>query len=106
MAGEDLIEKHVKAFNDHDANAWASHYAENALLYDPQYQEPKRGREAVRKDIEDFFGAFPDIHFSVVSSVASGDQAAIQGVGSGTHGGSMEGPGGTIPPTNKRADMP
>ena len=106
MAAEDLIEEHVKAFNAHDANAWASHYAENATLYDPQYPEPARGRAAVLKDIEDFFTAFPDIQFNATNVVAHGDRAAIEGVGSGTHGGPMEGPGGTIPATNKRAEMP
>lgn len=105
MAAEDFIEKHIKAFNDHDADAWADHYASDAVLYDPQYPEPKRGRAAVRKDIEDFYTAFPDIQFRVVSMVASGDQAAVQGVGAGTQDGPMEGPAGVIPTTNKPVEI-
>lgn len=106
MAAEDLVDEHVKAFNAHDANAWAGHYAENATLYDPQYPEPVRGRSAVLKDIEDFMAAFPDMQFSTTSVIASGSQAAIQGVGSGTHQGPMQGPGGAIPATNKRVEVP
>ena len=106
MAAEDLVEEHVRAFNAHDANAWANHYSENAVLHDPQYPEPLRGRPAVLKDIEDFFVAFPDVQFSIANVLASGDRAAVEGTGSGTHQGSMEGPGGTIPATNKRMQTP
>ena len=106
MAAEDFVRDHIKVFNEHSADGWASHYAEDAELYDPQYPEPKRGRAAVHKDISDFFGAFPDIQFTVRSIVASGDRIAVEGTGAGTHGGPMEGPGGTIPATNKHAEMP
>ena len=103
---DSLVEKHIKSFNDHDANAWASHYAENARLYDPQYPEPKQGRDAIRKDVEDFYASFPDVQFQILSQVGDGEQVAVQGVATGTHQGPMEGPGGTIPATNKRAEMP
>lgn len=106
MPAEDIVQKHLKDFNAHDANAWAAAYAENAVLFDPQYPEPKRGRGAVLKDIQDFFTAFPDIQFNVTNIVASGDHAAVHGVGAGTHRGSMEGPSGTISATNKRAEIP
>jgi steroid delta-isomerase-like uncharacterized protein len=100
------VDEHIKVFNAHDANGWASHYAENAVLYDPQYGEAKNGRDAVLKDIQDFFAAFPDIQFNVLGVVDGGNQMAIQGTGAGTHQGSMEGPGGTIPATNKRVEIP
>src|SRR5918992_257365 len=106
MAAEDFVQEHVKAFNAHDAAAWASHYAENAVLHDPQYQEPKRGRDAVRQDIQEFFDGFPDIQFQILSVISSGDQAAIEGVGSGTQTGPIQGPGGPMPATNKKAQMP
>jgi len=106
MAAESLVEKHVRVFNDHDAEAWAGDYSENATVHDPQYPAPLEGRDAIRKDASDFFAAFPDIQFRTVSIVAGGDRVAIEGVGSGTHRGPMEGPAGTIPPTNKRAEVP
>ena len=106
MQLEELVDRHTRVFNQHDADGWASHYAENAVLYDPQYPEPVRGREAIRKDIEDFFRAFPDIQFTSTEAITSGDRIALQGVGSGTNGGPLEFPTGTIPATNKRAEIP
>ena len=46
MTPEQLIDQHITAFNDHDAQAWASHYTSNAVVHDPQYPEPLTGREA------------------------------------------------------------
>ena len=100
------VEEHIRSFNAHDAVGWASHYAEDGVLHDPQYPEPKKGRAAIQKDIEDFFSAFPDIQFEVTGVVDGGESSAIQGVGSGTHKGPMEGPGGQIAPTNKQVSIP
>lgn len=106
MATEELIDRHIKTFNDHDAAGWASHYAENAVVHDPQYPQPLKGREAIRKDLADFLKAFPDLQFKVTNRLVSGDRAAVEGIGTGTHRGPLEGPGGSIPATNKRAEMP
>jgi steroid delta-isomerase-like uncharacterized protein len=105
MAAEQLIDQHIKAFNDHNAQAWASHYTPNAVVHDPQYPEPLRGREAIQKDVEDFFSAFPDMHFTVTNTLVSGDRGAIEGIGAGTHRGPLVGPGGTIPATNRQAKI-
>jgi steroid delta-isomerase-like uncharacterized protein len=106
MAASDIVENHIRAFNNHDAAAWASHYTEDAALHDPQYPEPVRGRAGIQKDIEDFFSAFPDMEFRIVGTVASEDRAAVQGIGIGTHRGALETPGGSIEPTNKRVEVP
>jgi hypothetical protein len=51
----------MDAFDRHDAAGFASAYASNAIVYDPQYPEPLRGRDGVQQDIETFFQTFPDI---------------------------------------------
>ena len=102
MPGREFVDKHFESFAAHDADGWASHCAENAVLHDPQYPEPLRGRDAVRKDVHDFFTAIPDIQFELTNTVAEGNQILVEGVGSGTHQGPMEGPSGTIEPTQKR----
>ena len=105
MTTEQLIDQHIKAFNDHSAETWASHYSANAVVHDPQYPEPLRGREAIQKDVEDFFLAFPDMQFTVTSTLGSGNRGAIEGIGTGTQRGPLAGPGGTIPATNKQAKV-
>jgi steroid delta-isomerase-like uncharacterized protein len=106
MAAEDFVLSHIDKFNSHDAEGWANNYADDAVLYDPQYPEPKRGRDAVKKDIQDFFSAFPDMQFRVVGVTGSGEHCAVQGVGAGTHNGPMEGPQGTIEATGKAVEIP
>jgi predicted ester cyclase len=106
MPAQDVVERRIKAFNDHDARGWAAPCAPSVVVLDPQYTEPLRGREAVQKDIADFFVTFPDIAFRVTNQIVSGDQVALEGAVTGTHRGPMETPGGTLAPTNKRATIP
>ena len=106
MSAQELVDKQIQVFNQHDADGWVSFYAENAVLYDPQYPEPLRGRQAIRKDIEAFFRAFPDIRFTSTDTISSGDRVANHGVGSGTNSGPLELPTGTIQGTNKRVEIP
>lgn len=105
MPAQDALKKTVEAFNRHDADGFAALYATAAIAHDPQYPEPLRGRDAIRKDIEDFFRAFPDIQARVLTLLASGDTIAGEMEVSGTHKGPLVSPTGTIPATNRRMEM-
>lgn len=105
MSAQDAMKKAVDAFNRHDAGAFAALYAAEATAHDPQYAEPLKGREAIRKDIEDFFQAFPEVQARVVSALANGDTVAFEVEMSGTHKGPLVSPAGPIPATNKRMEM-
>jgi steroid delta-isomerase-like uncharacterized protein len=106
MGVEEIIDKQVKALNDHDPNTWAGFYADNAVVHDPQYPQPLRGRDSVRQDLADFVRAFPDLEFRVINKLVSGDRAAVEGVGTGTQDGPIQSPTGTIPATHKRVNIP
>jgi len=103
-ASRELAEKQISIFNAHDADGWTNSYAENATVSDPGYPEPLRGREAIRKDIVDFFTAFPDMQFTVADVITEGDKFVVEGTGTGTHQGPLQAPTGAIPPTNKRIE--
>jgi steroid delta-isomerase-like uncharacterized protein len=105
MSAEEIQKKQVDAINRHDANAFAALYAAGAIAHDPQYPEPLKGRDAIRRDIEDFFQAFPDLQARLVSVLASGDTVASEVELSGKHKGSLAGPTGAIPPTNRRIEL-
>jgi len=106
MPAEDTVRKAIDIFNSHDANAFAALYAEDAVVYDPQYPQPLKGKEAIRKDIEDFFKAFPDVRCQLSNVIASGDTVAFEGSVTGIHTGPLAAPTGeSIPATNKRMDM-
>lgn len=103
MASKYSVNKQVEALNRHDADAFAAFYAPTALVHDPQYAEPLKGRDAIRKDITDFIKALPDINFTTKTVLESGETLAFEGVASGTHKGAMAGPAGEIAATNRRA---
>ena len=105
MATKFSVKEQVEALNRHDADAFAAFYAPDASIDDPQYPEPLKGRDAIRKDIADFFAAFPDMNFALKSVVESGDTVAFEGAGKGTHKGPMASPAGEIPATNRTVEI-
>ncbi len=105
MSAQDTVKKAIDAVNRHDASAFAALYDAEAVALDPQYAEPLQGREAIRKDIEDFFLAFPDLQVKASNILASGDTIAFEVEMSGTHKGPIIIPGGIILATDQRMAM-
>lgn len=106
MTTQEVVRSSVETFNQHDMDAFASLYAVNVVAYDPMYPEGLSGREAIRKDAEDFILAFPDIQIAVISSISSsGDSAAFEMELWGTHTGPLVTPDGSIPATNRRMNL-
>ena len=96
-----VVQRSVEALNKHDAAAFAAVYAPDAVVYDPYYPEPLKGRDAIQKDISDFFRAFPDIHNALRSTLADGQIVAAEFTVSGTHQGPLTLPTGEIPATGR-----
>jgi steroid delta-isomerase-like uncharacterized protein len=105
MSAVDTARKAVEAFNRHDAQAFAELYAPEAVALDPQYSEPLNGREAIRKDIEDFLAAFPDVQATISNVLADGDTVGFEVEITGTHRGPLVVPDGTVPATNRRLEL-
>lgn len=101
MAVRDVVHQSMEAFNRHDAAAFTALYGEGATVHDPQYSEPLRSHGAIRKDIEDFFLAFPDVRASVGTVLASEESAAFEFELRGTHEGPLVTPTGDIPATHR-----
>ena len=75
------------------------------------YDEKATGRriEGVGKIVETWQGwarAIPDSKATFVGEYASGDTVVLELVWKGVHTGPLQMPSGTIPPTNKRIDVP
>jgi steroid delta-isomerase-like uncharacterized protein len=104
---QDTSRKYADTFSKHDLEAIAKFYASDAITYDPMYPEPLRGRDAIRKDIANFFRAFPDLRFEILSTIEKDERTGADEVRlTGTHTGPMETPTGQeIPPTNKRVEL-
>ena len=100
----EMVQKKVEAMNRRDAAAFAACYAPNAVVVDPFYDEPLRGA-AIRKDIADWFGAFPDTECRLTHSVVDGANHAGEWVVTGTHKGPLVGPDGEIPATGRSVNF-
>lgn len=95
----------MEAITNHDADAFAKLYDDNAVAFDPQYPKPLKGKAEVKKDIEDFFVAFPDIRAKVMSIIPNGNLIASEVLMTGTHKGPLVSLSGPIPPTNKPVEF-
>jgi steroid delta-isomerase-like uncharacterized protein len=104
---EQATRKLADAQTNHDSEAVGRLYASDAVAYDPMYPQPLRGREAIVKDSETFFSAFPDLRFEIVSLIEKDDRSGAGEVRfTGTHTGPLESPTGEmIPPTHKKIDL-
>lgn len=103
--GRDTLKKQLDALNSHDPATFASFYRPDVSVFDPAYPEPLKGQEAVRKDMEDFVVAFPDVEMKIERVVEDENSAAYEIRMSGTHKGPLLGPAGQIPATNKKIEV-
>jgi steroid delta-isomerase-like uncharacterized protein len=108
MAEQDLIDvarQEVEAFSQGDWDRYKETYAPDAV-----YDEIGTGRrlEGVEEIVEvnrSWKEAFPDARGTIGKTWASGDTVTIEVTWEGTQSGPMEGPGGELPPSNKRATV-
>jgi len=63
--------------------------------------EETRGLKDLKRDLMEWYSAFPDLHFTIDDMVVEGDKVAIRYTWTGTHTGEIKG----IPPTNKKVTM-
>lgn len=89
--------------------AWNSHDMENVIrFYSPDYigedvgqPSPLRGRAAMRTMLKNYWRAFPDLKFKVISTLVEGSRIAILWIGEGTHQGTIM----NIPPTGHKVEV-
>jgi predicted ester cyclase len=98
---EQVIQRHVDAFNAHDADA--DPWAQDAYIVNPGGE--LRGREQVLDFERTFWSAFPDVRLEVVRRIASGNLVASEGRLVGTHTGTLSTPNGDVPPTGRTVDF-
>jgi steroid delta-isomerase-like uncharacterized protein len=95
----------VEAFNRDDPSGYATLYAEDVVVQDPQYPRPLSGRAAVAQDAVDLRRAMPDARFTLHAVLQDGATVAVQYGLSGTHLGPLSLPDGEIAPTGKTLDL-
>ena len=100
-----LAERVQKAWNDHDMDALAQIYAEDAVMYMPGEPEAIRGRKAIIKNQAAFIRAMPDMTMKLKIIASQGNYVAFEGIVTGTFTGPLTSPEGDIQPTGRSAKI-
>ncbi|MCW2621653.1 MAG: hypothetical protein JWL64_1255 [Frankiales bacterium] len=103
---EELARRGFEAFNAHDLDAMAGLTHPDAELTVVGSDQVLRGEEGTRQYARMWLDAFPDARVTVDRVLVSGDTAVIEFTGRGTHTGTLNGPGGSIPATGRSLTLP
>lgn len=101
-----VLEEQFAAINAHDVAGFIAFYAEDAVVTDPQYPQPLRGRAAIERDMTDYLTAFPDLSGRLTSRLIDGPVSAAEATMTGTHEGPLPLPTGEAPATGRRLEFP
>ena len=101
-----LAREQVRAFNEGDWERMRRILASNVRYEEFGTERTVEGPEKIVKLFEGWKTAFPDAAGAVASSVAGGDEAAIEVTWKGTHNGPLTTADATIPPSGKLQETP
>lgn len=98
-----VVERGMKAFNAHDAEAIARDIAPDAEATAPGDMKLK-GPQAIKEYNQNFLSAFPDAHVENKRVFAQGNHVIVDGVFTGTHKGTLKTPVGDVPATQRKVE--
>ena len=104
MTEQDLLsiaKNQIEAFNDADWDLWRTMVAPNCVVEEVGTQRKLVGHDENIASMKGWRTAFPDVKGTVKNALLSGDTVVLELTWSGTHDGSLEGPGGIIPATGR-----
>lgn len=97
----EAVNAFIDAFNAHDERRMREGYAESVVFEAPGGVRVE-GPDAATQFAMSFIRAFPDVRLTVRNQFESEGWVAFEAEFVGTHQDTLEGPGGSIPPTNRR----
>jgi predicted ester cyclase len=104
MTSQDLgkiVREMLEAWNAKDLDRCASYAHPDAQMTNM----PFGATLSYREYIENWARAFPDGKIELKSVVVQGDKAMAEFTGRGTHTGTLKGPTGDLPATQRRAEL-
>jgi predicted ester cyclase len=101
----ELVEEHYRNINNAAWDREHDVFTADVVTTVPG-APPMVGVEAFLGFSRAFFTAFPDGRLECRLMAVDGDRLLAEGVHIGTHTGPMAGPGGEVPPTGRRLELP
>jgi steroid delta-isomerase-like uncharacterized protein len=96
---EAVARRGFEPFNTGDTSIADEIVAEGAVSHDPAMPEELTGPDALKRAVEIYRGAFPDLHISIDEMFSDGDLVCTRWTSEGTNDGELMG----MPPTGKHA---
>src|SRR6202795_2616859 len=96
-----VVERGMKAFNAHDLEGVARDAAPDVEATAPGDIKLK-GPQAVKEYNQNFIRAFPDARVEAKNIFTAGSTVIVEGVFTGTHGGTLKTPMGDVPATGRQ----
>ena len=88
-ANLELIQARYEAVNAHDLDRFQSFYTDHVVWRDPGTPRPVKGPSAVRKRLETWISAVPNLKWTLEDLFGEGDRLCAQFTFSGTHRGAL-----------------
>ena len=100
--GEELARRYVSTFNDRDVDAWVALFAEDAVIHDPFFPEPSRGRETIKALEKAIERGFSDMQWRQLRPAIGADgRVAVELAVNAVNDGPLDLPGGEVPATGR-----
>ena len=106
-ANLDLIVGRYEAVNAHDFDRFQGFYADDVVWRDPATPRPAKGPRAVRRRLETWVEAVPNLRWHLDELFGEGDRLCAQFTFSGTHRGALvDGRGNELAPSGRAVKIP
>lgn len=106
-ANLDLIQARYEAVNAHDLDRFQSFYADSVVWRDPGVARAVKGPPAVRKRLDAWIAAVPNLKWNLDELFGEGERLCAQFTFTGTHRGIVaDGRGNELVATNRAIRIP
>jgi len=102
----EIAKASITAFNQQDWNRMKALYASDAVYDEKATNRRIQGPDQIIEGLKMWTTAFPDAKGTIVRELTAGDVAVLEIVWTGTHTGPLQTGSGTIPASNRAADLP
>jgi ketosteroid isomerase-like protein len=106
MKNEEFVRRAYEVAEARDIPAWIDCFNADGVFVDQSVGMTYSGPTEVAKPVENYGGAFSDMHRELYEVYVSGDDVIVELALQGTHDGPLWLPQGILPPTGNRMDAP
>ncbi len=100
-----IVRSHYDAYNRRDLDKMMPLVTNDAKWMNVPFNIHFTGPKGYREYLDNWTTAMPDSKIEVVNLVVGEEWTAVECIGRGTHTGTLVGPNGPIPATQKKVDM-